>query len=85
MYEECECHNWLRGKQKVFTNHHPQCKSYDLETDAQIMFHKMIREMELWLLGHEIDPPDHIKDVLYMASLISGYQLERKLKPQKKN
>jgi hypothetical protein len=83
VYDECECNAWIRSYQKFFTNHHSLCEFYDSEGDASLILTKLLEELEFWINGHKITPPEHIKEVLYMASLLSRYDLHGNLRPKR--
>lgn len=80
--DDCECSLWVRPRQKFFTNHHPMCESYNAEGDAHLIVTKLLEELELWINGHEIKAPEHIREVLYMGSLLVRHDLDEKLRPK---
>jgi hypothetical protein len=52
---QCECFNWERLGHPPYTEHHPNCKHYDVAKESIAMVRELVRGMEAWI-GKESMP-----------------------------
>ena len=60
MSRPCDCTHWARdGRQKILTEHHPRCASYDPEGDARKIIKSLVLAMEAWGMEEDGVPANH--------------------------
>ena len=69
---DCECLSWARSDEYIFlTEHHPNCKNYDLIGDSIKLIEKLVSGIELWA-SEEDGVPDFLWDTYQQARLVLG-------------
>lgn len=55
---ECECQNWARMDQLLFTNHHKNCSWYDVEGDTKEIIAALLDGIQSWAADEDGIHPD---------------------------